>query len=317
MATTSTSELVGRSLRRRGRSWVNTTIAGAMLFSLLFSLIVLVVLLADTIVKALPVFRSRGLGFVTANLSSQVESAGIAQGIMGSLALTFLVIVIAFPLGVSAAVYLEEYARDNRWTRMINANIRNLAGVPSIVYGILGLFLFVKLINQGLFSVADGISGRNLIAGGLTLSVLVLPIMIITTAEALRAVSRELREASFGVGATKWETIRSQVLPVALPGILTGAVLTISRAFGETAPLLLAGAVLSQYFSVSSDAGLVDLVSNQPYTALPLIVYNFARQPETEFVQLTAAAILVLLGMLLSVNAATILLRDRVERRRG
>ncbi len=317
MATTSTSELVGRSLRRRGRSWVNTTIAGAMLFSLLFSLIVLVVLLADTIVKALPVFRSRGLEFVTANLSSQVDSAGIAQGIMGSLALTFLVIVIAFPLGVSAAVYLEEYARDNRWTRMINANIRNLAGVPSIVYGILGLFLFVKLINQGLFSVADGISGRNLIAGGLTLSVLVLPIMIITTAEALRAVSRELREASFGVGATKWETIRAQVLPVALPGILTGAVLTISRAFGETAPLLLAGAVLSQYFSVSSDAGLVDLVSNQPYTALPLIVYNFARQPETEFVQLTAAAILVLLGMLLSVNAATILLRDRVERRRG
>lgn len=311
-----TPELVRASLQGRGRSWANAGVAFSLLGTLLASLIILMVLLADTIAKALPVFRSRGLDFVTSNLSSQVESAGIAQGIMGSLALTLFVIVVAFPLGVAAAVFLEEYARDSRWTRFINANIRNLAGVPSIVYGILGLFLFVKLINRGLFDVAAGISGRNLIAGGLTLSVLVLPIMIITTAEALRAVPQEIREASLGVGATRWETIRSQVLPVALPAILTGAVLTISRAFGETAPLLLAGAVLSQYFSVSADAGLVDLVSNQPYTALPLIVYNFARQPETEFVQLTAAAIVVLLAMLLTVNATTIILRDRIERRR-
>ncbi len=312
-----TSDLVSAALRGRRRSWTNSLISGVLLFTLLFSLIILVTLLADTTAKALPVFRARGLSFVGENLSPEAATAGIFQGIMGSLALTGFVVVVAFPIGIAAAIYLEEYARDSRWTRFVNANIRNLAGVPSIVYGILGLFLFVKLINQGLFDIASGISGRNLIAGGLTLSVLVLPIMIITTAESLRAVPSSIREASYGVGATKWETVRSHVLPVALPAILTGAVLTISRAFGETAPLLLAGAVLSQYFSTASGAGFFDLLSNQPYTALPLIIYNFARQPDLDFVRLTAAAIVVLLVMLLSVNAAAIVLRDRVESRRS
>lgn len=316
MAVATTTELVGLVSRNGRRSVANTVIALALFVSLMFSVIILVVLLADTVVKALPVLQTRGLDFVTASLSSAPQRSGIWQGIMGSLALTGFVVVVAFPLGVAAAIYLEEYASDTRFTRFISANIRNLAGVPSIVYGILGLFLFVKLINQGLFDVAGGISGRNLVAGGLTLSVLVLPIMIITTAEALRAVPQDLRIASFGVGATRWETVRSQVLPVALPAILTGAVLTISRAFGETAPLLLAGAVLSQYFSTSVDAGFFDLFTNQPYTALPLIIYNFARQPGAEFIQLTAASILVLLVMLLSVNAAAILFRDRIETRR-
>jgi phosphate transport system permease protein len=200
-------------------------------------------------------------------------------------------------------------------TRFINANIRNLAGVPSIVYGILGLFLFVEILMRGVFGATGGIAGRNVIAGGLTLAVLVLPIMIITTSEALRAVPGALREASLAVGATRWETIRHQVLPVAVPAIMTGSVLTIARAFGESAPLLLAGAQLSLFFSVAEGSSLFDLVANQPYTALPIIVFNFARQPQAEFVSLTAAAIVVLLVMLLAVNTAAVLVRDRYERR--
>lgn len=309
-----TGDLVKASLTGKRFNVANAVISVLLLFSLLFALVVLITLLADTIIKALPVFRDRGLGFVAAHLSPQAADAGLLEPIMGSLALTLFVIVIAFPIGVAAAVYLEEYAKDSRWTRFVNANVRNLAGVPSIVYGILGLFLFVNIVNRGVLGMG-GSTARNVIAGGLTLAVLVLPIMIITTAEALRAVPRELREASFGVGATKWETIRSHVLPVAFPAILTGSVLTIARAFGETAPLLLAGAQLALFFRVSQDAGFLDLVSSQPYTALPLAVYNFARQPGEDFVALTAAAIIVLLVILLTVNAAAILARDYFERR--
>lgn len=316
VASFATADSVRLALTGKRLSPVNVIVAGLLLFTLLFSIVILVTLLADTIVKALPVFQERGIGdFLTSDLSPDAENAGIIQAIMGSLALTLFVIVVAFPLGVAAAIYLEEYASDTRLTRIISANIRNLAGVPSIVYGILGLFLFVNLINRGLFNLAEGVQGRNIVAGGLTLAVLVLPIMIITTAEALRAVPSEIREASFGVGATRWETIRSQVLPVAVPAILTGAVLTVARAFGESAPLLLSGAVLSLFFSVQNDASTVDLFVNQPYTALPVVIFNFARQPQEEFIALTAAAILVLLIMLLTVNAAAITARDHFERR--
>jgi len=309
------TEVVRQSIEGRRFSPINALVAFTMLFTLLSSVVILITLLADTIAAALPVFASRGLGFVTASLSPTAASAGIWQGIMGSLALTAFVMAVAFPLGVAAAVYLEEYASDNRFTRFINANIRNLAGVPSIVYGILGLFLFVEILMRGVFGAEGGIGGRNVIAGGLTLAVLVLPIMIITTSEALRAVPGALREASMAVGATRWETIRHQVLPVAIPAILTGTVLTIARAFGESAPLLLAGAQLSLFFSVSSEASFADLITTQPYTALPIIVFNFARQPQAEFVSLTAAAIVVLLVMLLTVNAAAVLVRDRYEQR--
>lgn len=308
----STTELVERSLTRRRVSPVNTILAGLLLLALLTSLLVLITLLADTIIKAVPVFEERGLSLVTDSLSPRAEAAGILQGIMGSLATTAFVIIVAFPLGVASAVYLEEYAPDNRVTRLIEANIRNLSGVPSIVYGILGLSLFVNLVMRDVF---DASQPRNAVAGGLTLAVLVLPIMIITAAEAIRAVPQGIREASFGVGATRWETVRYHVLPVAFPAILTGSVLSVARAFGEAAPLLLAGAQLSLFFSVSSDAGFVDLVTSQPYTALPVIIYNFARQPQPEFVHLTAAAIIVLLVLLLSVNAAAIVARDRFERR--
>jgi phosphate transport system permease protein len=310
-----TTEMVRASIEGRRFSPVNALVAFTLLFSLLTSVVILITLLVDTISTAMPVFQARGLSFVTSSLSPAPETSGIWQGIMGSLALTGFVIAIAFPVGVAAAVYLEEYASDNRVTRIIGANIRNLAGVPSIVYGILGLFLFVNIVMGGFFGMEGGIGGRNVIAGGLTLAVLVLPIMIITASEALRAVPSGLREASLAVGATRWETIRHHVLPVAFPAILTGSVLTIARAFGESAALLLAGAQLSLYFSVASDASFIDLVTNQPYTALPITIFNFARQPQEAFVALTAAAIVVLLVMLLTVNAVAVILRDRYERR--
>lgn len=303
-----TSSLVRKNLAGKKTSVVDQVIAAVLLLALLAALGVLVVLLADIFQKGFPVLADRGLDFVTGRLNPEASEAGILQGIMGSLALTGFVLIVAFPIGVGAAIYLEEYARDTRLTRLIQANIRNLAGVPSIVYGLLGLAVFVKLLG-------NVTGGRTIITGGLTLGILVLPIMIITTAEAVRAVPQALREASYGVGATKWETIRHQVLPVALPAIFTGTVLTIARAFGESAPLLLAGARLSLFFSNSSDASFWDLLGNEPYTALPIVVYNWARQPQKEFVELTAAAIIVLLVLLLTVNAVAIVLRDRYERK--
>jgi phosphate transport system permease protein len=221
-----------------------------------------------------------------------------------------VVAVIAFPIGIGAAVYLEEYARDNRLTRFISTNIRNLAGVPSIVYGILGFTIFVRFVRA--VGAGGGVAGKNLLAGGLTLAALVLPIVIITAAEALRAVPAAIREAGFGVGATRWEVIRHHVVPYAAPGILTGTVLTLARAFGETAPLLLVGAATG-FFSVGS-AGLLEKATG-PYTALPVTIFSWARQPGDDFRSLTAAAIVVLLVVLLTANAAAIVLRNRFERK--
>ncbi len=303
---TPTPDLVRAALAGRRFNLIDSLLAAALLLSLFSSLFVLITLLADTVRTALPVFADRGMDFVASPLSADPAKAGVLQGILGSLALTMFVLVIGFPLGVSAAIYLEEYATDSWLTRLITANVRNLAGVPSVVYGILGLALFVNLLG-GLTN------GRTVVSGGLTLTVLVLPIMIITTSEALRAVPSTVREASFGVGATKWETIRHHVLPIALPSILTGTVLTIARAFGESAPLLLAGALVTNFFQPSADASVVQLITDERYTALPLVVFNWARQPQEEFVQLTAAAVVVLLVLLVSVNATTILLRDRFE----
>lgn len=302
-----TADVVATNLKRRGFDMAGTVLSTVLLLTLLASLGILVTLLVDVFTGGIGVLADRGWSFVTDPLSPTPEKAGVLQGIMGSIALTAIVVVVAFPVGVGAAVYLEEYARDTRFTRFVTANIRNLAGVPSIVYGLLGLAVFVKLAGS-----LTG--GRTIIAGGLTLAVLVLPIMIITASEALRAVPDELRQASMGVGATKWETIRHQVLPVALPAILTGTVLTIARAFGESAPLLLAGAVLSSFFASADGVSLFERLADEKYTALPIIVFNWARQPQEEFRALTAAAIVVLLVLLLAVNAAAIVLRDRFER---
>ncbi len=303
-----TGDLVAGALKGRRLDVGGFVLVVGLLLALLISMIVLVTLIADMIQQGLPVLAERGWAFVSTPLSPDAHDAGIVQGIMGSLGLMLFVVVIAFPVGVASAIYLEEYAPDTRLTRFIVANVRNLAGVPSIVYGLLGLAIFVKLLG--------GITGgRTLISGGLTLAILVLPIMIITASEALRAVPMAIREAAFGVGATRWEVIRYQVLPVATPAILTGTVLTIARAFGESAPLLLSGAVLSLFFASPSGATLWDFVAHEKYTALPIIVFNWARQPQKEFVALTAAAIVVLLAILLLVNATAIVLRDRFERR--
>ena len=253
------------------------------------------------------VLRERGMDFLTGNLSVVTAlTAGIGQGIYGSLMLILIVAVVAFPLGIGAAIYLEEYAPDTRFTRFVNVNIRNLAGVPSIVYGLLGLSIFVQMLG----SVTGG---KSLLTGGLTLAVLVLPIVIITSAEALRAVPSSIREAGFGVGATPWQVIRSHVLPSAAPGILTGTVLSIARALGETAPLLVVGAVTG--FLATGGANFIEQLQGK-FTSLPTIIYRWSTLPNASFrEQLTPAAIIVLLAVTLLANATAIILRNRYERK--
>lgn len=284
------------------RDWRGMIAAALLLFTLVAALAVLFVLLADVLGRALPVFTSRGLDFLSAPNSQTPAIAGVGQAIVGSIVLTIFVIVIALPIGITGALYLEEYAGDNRFARIVNTNIRNLAGVPAIVYGLLGLAVFVTAIG----------TGRSLLAGGLTLAILVLPIVVITTAEALRAVPLTIREAAFGVGATRSEVITGHVLPYAMPGILTGVVLTMARAFGETAPLIMVGAITG-VFRTAPDGVAETLLG--PFTALPTLVFAWSKQPQEEFRALTAAAIIVLLAVILSVNAAAVLLRNRYDRR--
>jgi phosphate transport system permease protein len=300
-----TTDIVRSQLRGRRGDTRGYVFQLLLLFSLLISLLFLVVLLTDIVVKALPVFQERGTDVVRANISSLPERAGVAQGISGSLLLIAFVVIIAFPLGIGAAVYLEEYASDTRLNRFIDVNVRNLAGVPSVVFGLLGLAIFVKFFG-------NLTGGRSVLSAGVTLSILVLPIVIITSAEAIRAVPNSIREAGYGVGATKWEVIRSHILPSAAPGILTGTVLSLSRAIGETAPLLMVGAV-SGFFAVNADS-LIERLQSQ-FTALPVIVYNWARQPDPGFRELTAAAIVVLLLLTLTANTAAIILRNRYDRK--
>ncbi len=314
-AAPSTTEVVRQSLRGRRFSLGGALFEGVLLLMLLASLLILVTLLADIIAGALPVFRERGVvDFVTSPLSLNAETAGVSSAIIGSVLLTAVVAIVAFPIGIGAAIYLEEYAPDNRITRFIGTNIRNLAGVPSIVYGLLGLAVFVELTDLIGLGGPGTTNGRNVITAGLTMSILVLPIVIITTSEALRAVPSSIREAGFGVGATRSEVIRHHVLPSAAPGILTGTILTLARAFGEAAPLLLIG-VATGFFSAGAGASVVDQLTGK-YTALPVVVYSWSRQPAAGFQdQLAPAAIVVLLVVLFVANAAAILLRNRYERK--
>jgi phosphate transport system permease protein len=295
-----TREAVEHRLRAGGGDTPGLVLQGALLLTLLISVGVLVVLVADILIRALPVLTERPMDFLTSPLSSRPARAGIAQGILGSVLLMGFVAIIALPLGIGAAIYLEEYARDTWLSRLIRTNIRNLAGVPSIVFGLMGLAIFVSTLGFG----------KSLIAGGLTLAVLVLPIVVITTSEALRAVPLSIREAALGVGATRWETIRSHVVPYAAPGILTGTILSLARAFGETAPLLMVGAIAGTF----SSGGMGDMLTGS-YTALPTVVFDWSGKPQDEFRSLTAAAIVVLLVVILLVNASAILLRNRYDRR--
>jgi phosphate transport system permease protein len=268
----------------------------------------LVALLWEVVAKGMPVLTERGVDFLAAGPSSLPAEAGIGAALAGSFVMIIIVTVVAFPIGIGAAVYLEEYARDTWLTRAIATNVRNLAGVPSIVYGILGLVLFVEALNR----VVDIRDLGSLLSGGLTLSVLVLPIVIITTSEALRSVPRSLREAAFGVGATRWETIRYHVLPAAAPGILTGTVLSLARAFGETAPLLLVG-VSTGFFSTGG-ADTIERLLRSPYSAVPMQILNWSLFPNPAFKSLAAAGIVVMMTILLLVNGVAIWLRNRYER---
>jgi phosphate transport system permease protein len=309
-AAPATRSTVALALQGRGRDVRGRLFAAALLLTLLVSLAVLMVLLASVIQEALPVFASRGTDFLTDNVSRFESRAGVRQGVIGSLILIAFVALLAVPIGVGAAVYLQEYARDTRATRTLIANIRNLAGVPSIVYGILGVVVFVQTLRS---LTGPEQNGRSYISGGLTLTVLVMPFIIIITMEALRAVPQGIREAAYGVGATRWEVVRSHVLPYAAPGVFTGAILALARAFGETAPLLLVGAVTG-YLSPGGGGNLLETIQG-PYTSLPTLIFSWSRQPGEEWAQLTAAAIVVLLVVILVVNLAAILLRNRYERK--
>ena len=235
--------------------------------------------------------------FLTGFPSRRAEDAGIFHALSGSVFVILLTGLLAVPIGVASAIYLEEYGRRNLVARIIEINITNLAAVPSIIYGLLGLGLFVRALGMG----------RSVMAGASTLALLVLPVVILATREALRAVPPSIREGSYALGATKWQTIWFQVLPVALPGILTGMILALSRAIGETAPLISIGALT---FVAFAPDGIWS-----PFTVLPIQIFNWVSRPQVEFQANAAAGILVLLALLLTMNAAAIWLRDRYQKK--
>ncbi len=269
--------------------------------STLVGIVALVALIADVLYESWGWVTWEFLTYppsqVVENFMPDARGAGIYPAIVGSVFLIALTAVFTIFLGVGAAVYLEEYAAESRLKSFIEANIANLAGVPSIVYGLLGLAIFVRAVQMG----------SSLIAGALTLTLLILPIVIVSTQEALRAVPDSQRQAAYGVGATKWQVIRDVVLPRALPGIMTGTILSLSRAIGETAPILMVGASTSLF--VAPD-GLTS-----PFSAMPMTVFDWAKRPEPEFQHIAAAGIVVLLTILLLMNAVAILIRNKYDPR--
>jgi phosphate transport system permease protein len=278
------------------RYLVDRAFAVLGLLGLLAALAALAALLLDVILDGAPRLSWQ---FLTTYPSRFAASAGILPAILGTFYVIVLTGLMAVPVGVAAAVYLEEYGAQGRLGRIIEINIANLAGVPSIVYGLLGLGLFVRALALG----------RSVVAGAATLALLVLPVVILATREALRAVPKSLREGSYALGATQWQTTQHQVLPAALPGILTGVILALSRAIGETAPLIIVGAVAYVRFVPDS------LWS--PFTVLPIQIFNWVSRPQAGFAENAAAGIIVLLVMLLLMNGAAILIRDRFQRRRN
>jgi phosphate transport system permease protein len=263
-------------------------------------------------------FRSWVTGsFLTSPQSSKPELAGVRTAIFGSLWVTLIAFFFSVPLGVGAAIYLEEYGGQSRGiaaklASVVETNINNLAGVPSIIYGMLGLAVFVRglegLTSGKMFGLVDPTTanGRTVLSAGLTLGLLILPLIIINAREAIRAVPSALREAGYGLGATKWQTIRAHVLPNAIPGILTGVILGVSRALGETAPLVIVGA--STFIAVDPNGPF------SKFTTLPIQIYQWTSRPQPEFQHLAAAAILVLLVLLLAMNATAVLLRNKYAR---
>ncbi len=270
----------------------------ALIMCIAFAMLTLVVLLVDVAIDGIPVLSAE---FIT-GFPSQIfpESSGIQSALVGTLLLMAVCAVFIVPVGTATAVYLEEYADRNRWwNRLIEVNIQNLAAVPSIVYGILGLAFLVRGPLE---------LGRVVLAGALTLGLLVLPVVIIVGREAIRAVPSSIREASMALGATQWQTIWKQVLPGALPGIATGVILALSRAIGETAPLIVVGAAAFARFNPND-------LTNDPFSALPIQILAWVQDPQDEFRALAAGAILVLLFLLILMNTGAIYLRNRFEQK--
>jgi phosphate transport system permease protein len=263
------------------------------LASTFIGLVALALLMYDVLKDGLPWLS---LDFLNNFPSRKPEQAGIKSALWGSIWMLILTALAAVPLGVASAIYLEEYAPKNRLTKIIEINISNLAGVPSIVYGILGLALFVRAFQLE----------RSLLSGSLTMALLILPIIIVSSQEAIRAIPNSIREASYALGATKWQTVRNQVLPVALPGILTGNILALSRAVGETAPLIMIGALTFIAFTPES---VFD-----PFTVLPIQIFNWVSRPKEEFRFLAAAGIIVILALLLTMNSAAIIIRNKYQK---
>ncbi len=320
--------MVTRLIDSRSRSAIAASIqgrridTGGLLFrsllqsALVLTLVILAVLLVSVFADGWSQIGGRLGEFLSGTLRSQSKDAelGVHQGIYGSLWIAVSVAVLAFPIGIGAAIYMEEYAPRNRFTSFIEVNIRNLAGVPSVVYGLLGLAM---LVNGDIFGLDRLTGGRSTLSAGITLAVLVLPIVIITSGEALRAVPNSLREGAYGVGATRWEMIRTQALPYAAPGILTGTLLSMARAVGEAAPLILVGAVTGR---LGDNPALLDLGAlSERFTALPIVITSWTQQSgrDTGFAAAAAGAIVVLLVFVLIMNSAAIGLRNRFEKKRG
>lgn len=279
------------------------------LAALFVGIVALAILIAGVLVEGLPWLS---LDFLDRFPSRKPERAGFKAAFWGSLWVVGLTTLLAVPVGVAGAVYLEEYSGRGRFHKLIELLIANLAGVPSILYGMLGLITFVRMFQSTTdTTVFLGIQipfGRSVLAGACTLSLLVLPVLTISSREALRAVPDSLRQAAFGLGATRWQCVRHHVLPAATPGILTGVVLSISRALGETAPLVMMGALTYVAFTPSN--------VNDPFTAMPIQIFNWASRPQADFESVAAAGIIVLLIVLLGMNAGVVWLRNRAERSR-
>ena len=280
--------------RRGRRRALGAVFQGLFLAATGVGIVALAVLLVDV--------ARDGLGAVSLEFLNSFPSrfparAGIKAALWGSLWVMTLTTAFTFPLGVATAIWLEEYAPRGRWTQVVQTNIANLAAIPSIIYGILGLALFVRWMALG----------RSVIAGALTLTLVILPVVIIASQEAIRAVPNSIRLGSYALGATRWQTIRRHVLPLAMPGILTGTILALSRAIGETAPLIMIGALLFVPF-VPQSVG-------DPFTVLPIQIFNWISRPQPEFHGLAAGGIVVLLAALLTLNALAILLRNKYTRK--
>jgi phosphate transport system permease protein len=297
-ATTATEALAPSRLRRGAtrtglKIFLDTTFAVLLFVGTIVGVIALATLIWTILDQGWARLMADPGAFLSNYVSRLPARAGIRAALVGSAYLMVLTALFCFPVGVGAAIYLEEFAPKNRVTNFVEANIANLAGVPSVVYGLLGLGIFARFLRLG----------PSLLAGALTLAVMSLPVIIVAGREAIRAVPESVRLGAYALGATKWQTVRSQVLPAAMPGTLTGTILALSRAIGETAPLLVIGLPIV-IFSLPDDV-------RDPVSALPLLIFDWTSRPQPAFAEAAAAASIVLLALLLAMNAVAIFLRNR------